>query len=228
VDKLNRRVAGLQGPMIENRKSSNGLKVVIGLCALAVSTGLQVSAGNAQDTIPAKYTDKPYFVEFRARIAETYGHTFLVHGQVGQIITKNDVVGLHPATESPIPWMIGHIIPVPSETGPSEGDDEDEYLIARYRVYLSEAEYKPILAKMREWQSSTPLWHGAVYNCNAFVGSIARYMGLQSPNPVTGNLQLPKDFIEDLKAINGGRDTLSGSQDGPRHLRSSGMRRASR
>jgi hypothetical protein len=164
----------------------------------------------------------------RARIAETYGHTFLVHGQVGQIITKNDVVGLHPATESPIPWMIGHIIPVPSETGPSEGDDEDEYLIARYRVYLSEAEYKPILAKMREWQSSTPLWHGAVYNCNAFVGSIARYMGLQSPNPVTGNLQLPKDFIEDLKAINGGRDTLSGSQDGPRHLRSSGMRRASR
>src|SRR5713226_6307202 len=198
--------------MIENRKSSSGLKVVIGLCALAISTGLQVSVGNAQAAIPAKYPDKPYFVEFRARSAFNYGHTFLVHGRVGQKITKKNVVGLHPATESPVPWMIGHFIPVPSETGASDGDDEDQYIIARYRVYLSDAEYKPILAKMREWQGSTPLWHAAVYNCNAFVGSVARYMGLQSPNPMGGHLQLPKDFIEGLKAINGGRDALSGSQ----------------
>jgi hypothetical protein len=203
--------------MIENRKSSNGLKLAslklaIGLCALAISTGLQVSSGHAQSPIPAKYADKPYFVEFRARSAYNYGHTFLVHGRVGQRITKNDVVGLHPATESPIPWMIGHIIPVPSETGASDGDFEDAYIIARYRVYLSEAEYKPVLAKMREWQRSTPLWHAGVYNCNAFVGSVARYMGLQSPNPMAGHLQLPKAFITELKVVNGGRDTLSGSQ----------------
>jgi hypothetical protein len=202
--------------MIEKRKTSNGLKLAslklaIGLCALAISTGLQVSSGHAQSPIPAKYADKPYFVEFRARSAYNYGHTFLVHGRVGQRITKNDVVGLHPATESPIPWMIGHIIPVPSETGASDGDYEDVYIIARYRVYLSEAEYKPVLAKMREWQRSTPLWHAGVYNCNAFVGSVARYMGLQSPNPAAGHLQLPKNFINELKSVNGGKDSLSGS-----------------
>ena len=196
--------------MIRNRKSSNGLKLAIGLCAWAISSGLQVSSGHAQSPIPAKYADKPYFVEFRARSAYNYGHTFLVHGRVGQRITKNDVVGLHPATESPIPWMIGHIIPVPSETGASDGDYEDAYIIARYRVYLSEAEYKPVLAKMREWQRSTPLWHAGVYNCNAFVGSVARYMGLQSPNPAAGHLQLPKNFINELKAVNAGRDSLSG------------------
>ncbi len=196
--------------MIEKRKKS-GLKVVIGFCALAISTALQASAANAQSPVPAKYSDKPYFVEFRARSAYNYGHTFLVHGRVGQRITKKDVVGLHPVSESPLPWMIGHIIPVPSETGASDGDAEDEYIIARYRVYLSEAEYKPILAKMREWQSSTPLWHAAVYNCNAFVGSIARYMGLQA-QMVGAHLQLPKDFIEGLKAMNNGRDTLSPSQ----------------
>jgi hypothetical protein len=202
----------IENRMIENRKSSNGLKLVIGLCALAMSTGLQVSPGNAQAPIPAKYEDKPYFVEFRARSAYNYGHTFLVHGRVGQRITKRDVVGLHPATESPLPWMIGHLVPVPSETGASDGDDEDVYIIARYRVYLSEAEYKPVLAKMREWQRSTPLWHAGVYNCNAFVGSVARYMGLQSPNPAAGHLQLPKAFITELKTVNGARDTLSGSR----------------
>jgi len=202
----------IENRMIENRKSSNGLKLVIGLCALAISTGLQVSPGNAQAPIPAKYEDKPYFVEFRARSAYNYGHTFLVHGRVGQRITKRDVVGLHPATESPLPWMIGHLVPVPSETGASDGDDEDVYIIARYRVYLSEAEYKPVLAKMREWQRSTPLWHAGVYNCNAFVGSVARYMGLQSPNPAAGHLQLPKAFITELKTVNGARDTLSGSR----------------
>lgn len=202
----------IENRMIENRKSSNGLKLVIGLCALAISTGLQVSPGNAQAPIPAKYEDKPYFVEFRARSAFNYGHTFLVHGRVGQRITKRDVVGLHPATESPLPWMIGHLVPVPSETGASDGDDEDVYIIARYRVYLSEAEYKPVLAKMREWQRSTPLWHAGVYNCNAFVGSVARYMGLQSPNPAAGHLQLPKNFINELKSVNGARDTLSGSR----------------
>jgi hypothetical protein len=202
----------IENRMIENRKSSNGLKLAIGLCALAISTGLQVSSSNAQAPIPAKYEDKPYFVEFRARSAYNYGHTFLVHGRVGQRITKRDVVGLHPATESPLPWMIGHLVPVPSETGASDGDDEDVYIIARYRVYLSEAEYKPVLAKMREWQRSTPLWHAGVYNCNAFVGSVARYMGLQSPNPAAGHLQLPKAFITELKTVNGARDTLSGSR----------------
>jgi hypothetical protein len=191
------------------RNRTNGLKALIGFCALAISAALQASPAQAQAPIPQKYRDKPYFIELRARSAYNYGHTFLVHGRVGQKITKDDVVGLHPFTESPIPWMVGHIIPVPSETGASDGDYEDEYIIARYRIYLSEAEYKPILAKMREWQGSTPLWHAAVYNCNAFVGSIARYMGLETQLPIVAHLQLPKDYIEGIRDLNGGKDTLT-------------------
>ena len=198
--------------MIQDRKRANGLKALIGFCALAISAALQASPANAQAPIPLKYKDKPYFIELRARSAYNYGHTFLVHGRVGQKITKDDVVGLHPFSESPVPWMVGHIIPVPSETGASDGDYEDEYIIAHYRIYLSEAEYKPILAKMREWQGSTPLWHAAVYNCNAFVGSIARYMGLETQNPVVAHLQLPKDYIEGIRDLNGGKDTLTPGQ----------------
>jgi hypothetical protein len=227
----------------------------VGLCALAISTGLEVSTARAQDTAedtsvvttggvvatasaaatastPAtaattevttlKPVDvhpsakpaptagnpaKPYFIEFRARSAYNYGHTFLVHGRVGQKITAKDVVGLHPVSESPVPWMIGHVIPVLSETGASDGDYEDVYIIARYRVLLTEAEYKPILAHMRQMQRSSPIWHAVLYNCNAFVGDVAKYMGLKAP---LNTMQMPKEYINSLKAMNGGRPALSG------------------
>jgi hypothetical protein len=156
---------------------------------------------------PAHSAGKPYFIEFRARSAYNYGHTFLVHGRVGQKITKRDVVGLHPATESPVPWMIGHFVPVISETGASDGDYEEPYVIARYRVLLTEAEYKRILAHMRYKQTHSPMWHAVLYNCNKFVGEIAEYMGLRAP---FNALQMPKEYINELKAMNGGRKELSG------------------
>ena len=156
---------------------------------------------------PVHSAGKPYFIEFRARSAYNYGHTFLVHGRVGQKITARDVVGLHPATESPTPWMIGHFIPVISETGASDGDYEEPYVIARYRILLTEAEYKRVLAHMRYKQGHSPLWHAVLYNCNRFVGEIAEYMGLRAP---FNSLQMPKEYINELRAMNGGRKELSG------------------
>jgi hypothetical protein len=225
--------------MLYNPNNRNSLGFVAGLCALAISAGLELSTARAQDAFevatgsavasaaetevttlkpvdvhpaakPAPAAGnpaKPYFIEFRARSAYNYGHTFLVHGRVGQKITARDVVGLHPATESPVPWMIGHFIPVISETGASDGDYEDVYIIARYRVLLSEAEYRTILAQMRKMQRNSPVWHAVLYNCNAFVGDVAKFMGLKAP---FNTMQMPKDFINDLKAMNGGRPVLSG------------------
>ncbi|MGE0035080.1 MAG: hypothetical protein AB7S93_05560 [Xanthobacteraceae bacterium] len=209
-------------------RKGNVLNFVIGICALAVSVGLGPSTAAAQDDgrVSAKAdtqalaavnvgpehagesSSKPYFVEFRARSAYSYGHTFLVHGRVGQRITKRDVIGLHPATESSVPWMIGHIIPVVSETGASDGDYEDKYIIARYRVLLTEAEYKKTLGMMRGMQRNHPVWHAVLYNCNRFVGDIAQNMGLRAPG---NSLLMPKEYINTLKAVNGGRSALSGS-----------------
>jgi hypothetical protein len=89
---------------------------------------------------------KPYYIEFRARSAQSYGHTFSIYGRLnanGQIVSKT-VSGLHPATESPVPWMIGHFVLVPSETGASDGDKEDQYVTARFRMNLSADEYKKV------------------------------------------------------------------------------------
>jgi hypothetical protein len=225
------------------RCKGNRLTLLMGLCAFAVSAGLNLSTAQAEDDYTAvapaapaaaapaaasvtAHTEtqalapvhvgpdhsndaRPYFVEFRARSAYSYGHTFLVHGRVGQKITKKDVIGLHPATESSVPWMIGHLVPVVSETGASDGDYEDQYIIARYRVLLTEPEYRKTLAMMRGMQASHPVWHAVLYNCNRFVGDIAQNMGLRSP----GNaLLMPKEYINTLKSVNNGRSVLSGPQ----------------
>ncbi len=148
---------------------------------------------------------RPYFIEFRARSAYNYGHTFVVHGRVGEPLTRKSVVGLHPAGDSG-PWMIGHLVPVPSETGWSDGDIgyNDAYIIAKYRVYLTEAEYRILVAKMRQMQASSPVWHAVVYNCNAFTGDIAKFLGMQAPF----HWLMPKDYINGIKQMAGGRQEL--------------------
>lgn len=148
-----------------------------------------------------------YFVEFRSRYALSYGHTYAAFGRLnsrGQIISR-EVAGLHPAGDSSVPWMIGHLLPVPSETGPSDGDLEDEYISNRYRVTMNEADYSKVVAKIRQMQRSTPLWSATVYNCNSFVGDIASYMGLRSD---VSALLTPPNYIAGLRKVNGGRASI--------------------
>lgn len=148
-----------------------------------------------------------YFIEFRSRYALSYGHTFAAFGRLnsrGQIMSR-EVAGLHPAGDSSVPWMIGHVIPVPSETGPSDGDLEDQYISNRYRVTMNEADYTKLVAKIRQMQRSTPLWSATAYNCNSFVSDIARYMGLRGD---VSALRKPADFIAELRRINGGRSSI--------------------
>src|SRR5262249_34783077 len=149
-------------------------------------------------------TTRPYYVEFRARAAQSYGHTFLVHGKVGSStkITASQVAGLHPFTESPVPWMMGHLVLVPSETGASDGDTEEIYVIARYRVLLTEGEYRKVAAYIKQHQANSPLWHAVLYNCNAWVGDVAKFMGLKTP--FSSVLLYPQDYINTLKEVNGG------------------------
>jgi hypothetical protein len=218
-------------------RTGNDRKLLMGLGALAIAMGLNHSSAQAQDAdrfpapLPALQafqeekpapiiissdrpgkSKKPYFIEFRARSAYSYGHTFLVHGRAGQKITARDVVGLHPAGESSAPWMLGHLVPVVSETGASDGDFEEAYVIARYRIGLTEAEYKKALGMMRNMQKNHPVWHAVLYNCNRFVGDIAQNIGLQAPSNA---LLMPKDYINTLKQMNGGRPELSGPNNAP-------------
>ena len=85
----------------------------------------------------------PYYVDFRARTAATYGHAFVWYGKTSQKAV--DVAGLHPAGDV-LPYVLGHLMWVPSETGASYGDLDVQYLTASYRVYLNEADAKRVFA----------------------------------------------------------------------------------
>jgi hypothetical protein len=150
-----------------------------------------------------------YFVDFRARTAASYGHAFLWYGRLNDHgkISLIEVAGLHPASDSPVPYILGHLIPVPAETGKSYGDLDEQYLTANYRVYLKEADAKRVFAYIKHKQDTSPLWLAGVYNCTAFLADIAAYMGLRTP--MTATWMYPEDFINNLRDLNGGRQEIS-------------------
>lgn len=153
---------------------------------------------------------KTHFVEFRARSALSYGHTFAAFGQLNSRgeIDKFEVAGLHPAGESSVPWSIGHVIAVPSETGPSDGDLEEQYVTARFRIDLTQDEARKVFAHIRRMQNSTPMWHAVIYNCSAFVADIGKFMGLSAPS----SLLFPEDFINGMKSMNAAKLTARNAE----------------
>jgi hypothetical protein len=208
-------------------KSAQKLGLAVGL-ALAVAAGLNASDAFARNkhvsvasvsahvpaTLPENRADRttanavrksrlPYYVDFRARTAASYGHAFIWYGRTGE--RKVEVAGLHPATDSVIPYIIGHILPVPSETGASYGDLDEDYLLASYRVYLTEAQARAVFAYIKEKQANSPLWNAATYNCVMFISNVASFMGLKTPG---SHLLYPDDWVKQLAAMNGFRKTV--------------------
>ena len=140
----------------------------------------------------------PYYVDFRARTAATYGHAFVWFGRTGE--KQVEVAGLHPAGDEG-PYMLGHLTFVPSETGASYGDLDVQYLTASYRVYLSEADARKVFAYIKHLQATSPLWNAETTNCTFFLGEIASFMGLKVPF----HLQKPEAYVNQLRDMNGGR-----------------------
>jgi len=200
------------------------LGLAVGVCMLGIAVGF--TAASARDAKPASVASAnpevpvtesteaaqsattqrarlSYYVDFRSRTAASYGHAFIWYGRTGE--RKVEVAGLHPATNSVVPYMLGHIFPVPSETGASYGDLDEDYLTASYRVYLTDAQARAVFAYIKQKQAHSPLWNAATYNCVMFISDIARFMGLRVPG---SHLLYPEDWVKQLAALNGGRKTV--------------------
>jgi hypothetical protein len=142
-----------------------------------------------------------YYFEFRSRQAWDYGHTFVVFGRVGEAPSRNNVAGLSPKGDDPSMWVMGHYVPVPSDTGWTDGDLEDKYITSRYRVLVSKEQYDRTVAYIRQLQAKSTTWSAELYNCNAFVADIARFIGLKVP---ASSLIYPKVFVTNMRKINTG------------------------
>jgi hypothetical protein len=207
------------------------IRTLITIAVAALSFGLTGLSATAQETSAATSTPlgqagssgpihpsvanqgsyKSYFFEFRARSAASYGHMYVLYGQVnsrGEII-KSDIAGLHPAGDanncencSVVTWMIGHLLFVPSETGASDGDLEEKYVTSRYRVMVDAATFKKVSAHIAKMKADTPVWHAMLRNCVSFGNDIAGYLGLKTPTYLWLE---PKTYVDDLRELNGGK-----------------------
>ncbi|HML06514.1 MAG TPA: hypothetical protein VK430_00095 [Xanthobacteraceae bacterium] len=168
--------------------------------ALAQDSGTAPAAAAAPQAKAARTSGSgEYYIEFRSRYAWDYGHTYIIHARVGEPITKASVAGLSPVGDDATAWVIGHYVPVPAETGWTDGDTEDKYVSARYRVYMNKAEYDRVMVFVRHLQATSHIWSAELYNCNAFVADIAKFMGLKVPK---STLIYPKVFVNNLRQIN--------------------------
>ena len=203
--------------MQKPRMKTRSLALALGLCVIAISAGLQVQPASAQDSSAAATAAQPqtagkavYYVDFRARTAASYGHAFVWYGRSDQ--KQIEVAGLHPASDSVVPYMLGHLIPVIAETGKSYGDLDEQYLTASYRVYMTEAQAQEVFAYIKRLQAISPVWNAATWNCVAFIQAIASHMGLRIPG---NHLLYPEDWVNRLRALNGNRKFMPGANGEP-------------
>ena len=175
---------------------------------------------NSNGCRAARAPGKPYFVEFRSRTAVSYGHTFVFYGRLGDgnRFASYKVAGLHPKGDDPQIYMQGMMVPVPSETGASWGDLDEQYLTARFCVTLTEAEYRKVEAAINRLKATKTTWHATTYNCNAFAADVAKAANLDPPNP---NMYLPEAFIKRMADLNarGSGMNFSSFMQGPARQR---------
>lgn len=150
---------------------------------------------------PMSSAKGPYYVDFRARTAASWGHAFIWYGKSSERAVE--VAGLTPKGDV-AEYVLGYITWVPSETGASYGDLDPEYLTAHYKVYLNEADAKKVFAYIEHLKKNSPVWSAEISNCTAFIGDIAEFMGLKTPSRWTR----PENYVNELKALNGGKQVV--------------------
>ena len=172
-------------------------KRVVDANALVSSEAPVESKPAPQSTWKPGSAKGPYYVDFRARTAASWGHVFVWYGKTSE--RQVEVAGLTPAGDT-LAYVVGYLTWVPSETGASYGDLDPEYLTASYRVYLNEPDAKRVFAYIRKLQASSPVWSAEISNCTSFIGSIADFMGLKVPV----RWLRPEEYVNRLKTMNGG------------------------
>jgi hypothetical protein len=179
---------------------------------------LGANADAAAASVPSnKYSPSHrFFVEFRARNAASYGHMYVMYGEVnrrGDVI-RSEIAGFFPAGDSRncqncsvYNWTIGHVIPVQSEIGASDGDLEEQYVLARYRVWIDAAQYKGLVAYIRDRKAHRLPWHAFLNNCVTFGRDVAVFLNLKVPLAMRiapSVVMYPESVVEWIRDANGG------------------------
>jgi hypothetical protein len=173
--------------------------------------------------------NKRFFVEFRARNAASYGHMYVVYGEVNdrREVIRSEIAGLFPAGDSRdcencsvYNWTIGHVIPVASQIGASDGDLEEQYVLARYRVWIDAAQYRSLVAYIKKRKAHPGPWHAFLNNCVTFGRDVAVFLNLNvaSVMLLPTVVMYPQTLVESIRDANGGEKDKGPLKDAPGRL----------
>jgi hypothetical protein len=200
-------------------------------CASLAAAGLHGLPADAQmpgqPGASADASEPRFFVEFRARNAASYGHFYVMYGEVNarHEVIRSEIAGLFPAGDSRTCqncsvyyWTMGHVIPVPSEIGASDGDLEEQYVLARYRVWISAAQYDTLVAYIKDRKAHLGAWHVVLNNCVTFGKDVAVILNLKVPplmqiSPIV--VMTPQTVVEWIRDANGGEKDQGPLKDAP-------------
>jgi hypothetical protein len=138
-----------------------------------------------------------YFVDFHARGKPSFpGHVFIVYGELNARgrIAEAQVVGFTPNADR---YATAHFIPVPGLIGQQRADLTERSTVV-YRRHLNATEFHQLIASVRQIRATHPSWHLIFSNCNDFVGTVAKSIGLRRPP----SLLLPSDYVSLLRKLN--------------------------
>jgi hypothetical protein len=184
------------------------------------------TAAPAASTFSNTYSPRNhYFVEFRARNAASYGHVYVMYGEANarHEVIKSEIAGLGPAGDtrdclncSVYNWTMGHLIPVPGEIAATDGDLEEQYVLARYRIWVDKEQYQRLVAYINERKASKVRWHAVFNSCVMFGRDVAAFLGLNIPpffDFSRGIIPYPQTAVEALRDANGGEKDQSPLKD---------------
>jgi hypothetical protein len=209
----------------QNVDSTNGT-LAPDLFAAPAAVGAKDSTGYSTEYSPAR----PYFVEFRARNAESYGHMYVMYGQVNERheIIKSQVAGFYPAGDaqhclncSVYYWTVGHILPVPSEIGASDGDLEEQYVLARFRIWVDFQQYQRLVSYINERKAFKGPWNAFYANCVTFGRDVATFLNVKMPLLIRFSpsvVMYPKYLVEQIREENGIHEDQGPLKDAPGSL----------
>jgi hypothetical protein len=199
-----------------------------GMPAHAQTTGLFGTTSQGPDRPSNTYSPSHrFFVEFRARNAQSYGHMYVMYGEVNsrREVIKSQIAGFIPAGDtqtclncSVYYWTLGHVLPVPSEIGVSDGDLEEQYVLARYRVWIDEAQYNQLVAYINDRKAHAGPWQAFLNNCVTFGRDVAVFLHLKVPvimRVAPSVVMYPKDVVEWIRDANGGAKHEEPLKDAP-------------
>jgi len=191
--------------------------------------GVSNDSASAEASRPSnKYSpSKRFFVEFRARNAASYGHMYVMYGEANERheVIRSEIAGFFPAGDSRTcencsvyNWTIGHVIPVASEIGASDGDLEEQFVLARYRVWMDAAQYKRLVAYIKQRKAHLGPWHAFLNNCVTFGRDVAVFLNMKVPVLMAISpsvVMYPKDVVEWLRDANDGDKDQGPLKDAP-------------